>query len=157
MLQLLRIVGIAFSLAAATASNASAASWKGIEPLVSRRADVLRVLGHPASENAANASMRFTTREGEVTVFLVTRDFAAQKGWGPAYEGSVVQIILQHEKAKDTPKSLGLEGNRQFTREARGDSVFYRNRKEGIIRIFRGGTLATTIYAPNDGGPGTDD
>lgn len=157
MLRLLRISGIAFSLAAATASTASAASWKGIEPLVSRRADVVHVLGQPASENAANESMRFTTREGEVTVFLVTRDFAAQKGWGPAYEGSVVQIILQHEKAKDTPKSLGLEGNRQFTREVRGDSVFYRNRKEGIIRIFRGGTLSTTIYAPKDGGPGTDD
>jgi hypothetical protein len=155
--RILRISVIALIHSAAAVSIARGASWKGIEPLVSRRADVVRVLGQPASENSADASMRFATREGQVTVYLVTRDFAAQKGWGPAYEGSVVQIILQHEKAPDTPRSLGLEGNRQFTREVRGDSVFYRNRKEGVIYIFKGGKLATTIYSPKDGGPGTDD
>ncbi len=154
--RLFRISGIAPILVLAAVSTASAASWKGIEPLASRRADVIRVLGKPVAENA-DSSMRFSTREGEATVSLVTRDFAALKRWDPAYEGTVVQIILQHANARDTPKSLGLEGNRRFTREVRGDSVFYRNRKEGIIRIFKGGKLATTIYSPNDGGPGTDD
>lgn len=154
---LFRISAITSILFVAAVSTARAASWKGIEPLVSRRDDVVRVLGKPVSESGAGTSMRFSTREGEATVFLVTRDFAVLKGWDPAYEGTVVQIILQHANAGDTPKSLGLDGNRQFTREARGDSVFYRNRKEGIIRIFKGGRLATTIYSPKDGGPGTDD
>ncbi|HEX5134452.1 MAG TPA: hypothetical protein VFW81_03585 [Thermoanaerobaculia bacterium] len=157
MIRPLRIPGIALLLALAAASAARAASWKGLEPLVSRRADVVRVLGKPTSENAADASMHFATRDGEATVFLVTRDFAALKGWDPASEGTVVQIIVQHENARDTPKSLGLEGNRRFDREVRGDSVFYRNRKEGIIYIFKAGKLATTIYSPKDGGPGSDD
>jgi hypothetical protein len=157
MTKLFRLGGIALLLAVAAASTAVAASWKGIEPLKSRRADVVAALGKPASENASDASMRFSTPEGEATVFLVTRDFAALKGWNPTYEGTVVQIIVQHTNSKETPKSLGLEGPRRIDREVRGDSVFYRNRKEGIIHIFKGGRLVTTIYAPKDGGPGTDD
>jgi hypothetical protein len=52
---------------------------------------------------------------------------------------------------------LRLDGNPRFDREVRGGSVFYRNRKEGVIRIFTNGRLATSIFAPEDGGPGTDD
>jgi hypothetical protein len=152
-----RILGVAAILAATTVSTAQAASWKGIEPLTSRRPDVIRILGQPASENAADASMRFATREGGVIVSLTTRDFAARKGWPPALEGTVVQILLQHEKSKDTPKSLRLDGNPRFDREVRGESVLYRNRKDGIIRIFTAGKLTTSIYSPADGGPLPDD
>jgi hypothetical protein len=152
-----RTLGIASILIAAAVSTASAATWKGIEPLKSRRDDVIRILGKPASENSANASMAFATREGAATVSFVTQDFAALKGWPAELEGTVVQILLQHENSKDTPKSLGLEGNRKIDREVRGDSVFYRDRKEGIIRIFKGNKLVTTIYAPEDGGPGAYD
>jgi hypothetical protein len=152
-----RKLGLAAVLCVATVSTAHAATWKGIEPLKSRRADVVRILGKPASENAADASMRFATPEGGVIVSLVTRDFAAQKGWSPELEGTVVQILLQHEGSKETPKSLRLDGNPRFDREVRGGSVFYRNRKEGVIRIFTNGRLATSIFAPEDGGPGTDD
>lgn len=156
MSRFLRIAGIALALAAGS-SAADGAGWKGIEPLQSRRADVIRVLGKPIDENAAGTSMRFATREGEATVFLVTREFAGEKRWDPAVEGTVVQIILQHENSKKTPKALGLEGNNRFERQVRGDSVFYRNRKDGIIHIFKDGKLATTIYAPADGGPGAND
>jgi hypothetical protein len=152
-----RAAGIAGLVLAMLAPPAIAAPWRGIEPLKSRRADVLRILGKPASENAAEASLRFATPEGAATVYLVTRDFAALKGWAPTYEGTVVQIIVQHENAKDTPKSLGLEGNRRIDREVRGDSVFYRDRKAGLIRIFQAGKLVTSIFAPEDGGPGPDD
>jgi hypothetical protein len=152
-----RKLGLAAILCVATVSTAHAATWKGIEPLKSRRADVVRILGKPASENSADASMRFATAEGGVIVSLVTRDFAAQKGWSPELEGTVVQILLQHEGSKETPKSLRLDGNPRFDREVRGGSVFYRNRKEGVIRIFTNGRLATSIFAPEDGGPGTDD
>lgn len=156
---MLRRTGIAAILAATVVvSTARAASWKGIDPLKTRRADVVRILGKPASENAADSSMRFSTPEGVATVSFVTRDFAALKGWDAALEGTVVQILLQHENSKETARSLGLEGNRKIDREARGDLVFYRDRKEGIIRIFnKSGKLATTIYAPADGGPGAYD
>jgi hypothetical protein len=152
-----RKLGLVTILCALAVSTAHAATWKGIEPLKSRRADVLRILGKPAAENPADASMRFATPEGSATVSLVTRDFAAQKGWSPELEGTVVQILLQHEGSKETPKSLRLDGNPRFDREVRGPSVFYRNRKEGIIRIFTNGRLATSIFAPEDGGPGSDD
>lgn len=142
----IRIAGIAVLVLATFAPVAAAASWKGIEPLKSRRADVLRILGKPASENAAEASMKFATPEGVATVYLVTRDFAALKGWDPSSEGTVVQILLQHENAKDTPKSLGLEGNPRIDREVRGDSVFYRDQKAGLIRIFKANKLVTTIF-----------
>ena len=152
-------VGIVVILAiAVVASTVRAASWKGIDPLKTRRADVIRILGKPASENAADSSMRFSTPEGVATVSFVTQDFGALKGWDPALVGTVVQILLQHENSKETAKSLGLEGNRKLDREVRGDLVFYRDRKEGIIRIFdKSGKLATTIYAPADGGPGAND
>jgi hypothetical protein len=154
-----RKVGIAVILAVAFAASAArAASWRGIDPLNSRRADVMRILGKPASENAADSSMRFSTPEGVATVSFVTQDFGALKGWDPALVGTVVQILLQHENSKETAKSLGLEGNRKLDREERGELVFYRDRKEGIIRIFnKNGKLATTIYAPADGGPGKND
>jgi hypothetical protein len=151
------ILGLAVIVAATMVSTAHAAAWKGIEPLASRRPDVIRILGNPASENPADASMRFATREGSAIVSLVTRDFAARKGWPSQLEGTVVQILLQHEKSKDTPKSLRLQGNPRFDREVRGDSVLYRNRKEGIIRVFTGGKLVTSIYSPADGGPLPDD
>ena len=152
-----RKLGLVTILCAVAVSTAHAATWNGVEPLKSRRADVLRILGKPAAENPADASIRFATPEGGVTVSLVTRDFAAQKGWSPELEGTVVQILLQHAGSKETPKSLRLDGNPRFDREVRGASVFYRNRQEGIIRIFTNGKLATSIFAPEDGGPGSDD
>jgi hypothetical protein len=152
-----RIVAITAITFAAVAGLAQAASWKGIEPLKARRADVIRILGKPVSGGPTDPSMRFTTRDGVAIVSFVRRDFGALKGWDPQLEGTVVQILIQHEGSKDTPRSLGLEGNAKFDRQEKGDTVFYRNRKEGIIRIFKAGKLATTIYAPADGGPGAYD
>ena len=130
------------------AVGARAASWKGIEPLKSRRTDVERALGAPARETQSDGALHFDVAGGRVTVFFVSAQFVASKKLSPALEGTVLQIVLQHDKASDTPESMGLDKNKKFERDEKGNVRLYTNAKEGVIYTFVGGRLNTTRYTP---------
>ncbi|HYE12937.1 MAG TPA: hypothetical protein VD968_00685 [Pyrinomonadaceae bacterium] len=130
------------------AQPARAASWKGLEPFVSKRADVERVLGAPASDRVAeNGTLHFNVSGGTVTVFFVTPKFVAAKKLSPSLEGTVLQIVLQHERATDTPESLNLVQNSAFERQAKGPTEVYTNAKDGVIYTFIDSRLRTTRYS----------
>ena len=131
----------------AGAPAAGAASWKGIEPLKSRRADVERVLGRAARETTADGALHFDVAGGRVTIFFLTAKTVAAKKMSPELEGTVLQIVLQHDAASDTPESLGLDKGKRFEREAKGDVLFYNNQRDGVAYIFIGGKLRTTRYS----------
>ena len=84
-----------------------------------------------------------------VTVAFVTARFVANKKLSRDLEGTVLQIILQHDNSNDTPESLGLKDKRGFEREERQGATVYSNMKEGIIYTFYGGKLKTTRYTPS--------
>jgi len=142
------LVALAFvALFVADAAVAGAASWKGIEPLKSRRADVERVLGRAARETMADGALHFDVAGGRVTIFFLTAKTVAVKKLSPELEGTVLQIVLQHDTAPDTPESLGLDKNKRFEREQKGDVLFYNNQRDGTAYIFIGGKLRTTRYS----------
>jgi hypothetical protein len=128
--------------------SALAATWKGLEPFVSKRADVERVLGAPTADHMAqNGTLQFKVSGGSVTVFFVTPKFIAAKKLSPALEGTILQIVLQHERATDTPESLNVVSNSAFKRQAdKGVEVFI-NEKEGLMYTFVESKLKTTRYA----------
>ncbi|HWS86754.1 MAG TPA: hypothetical protein VN282_07305 [Pyrinomonadaceae bacterium] len=144
---------VALSLAAALAvllpaGVARAATWKGLEPFVSKRADVERVLGAPVSDRLAeDGTLEFNVSGGRVTVFFVTPKFVASKKLPAHYEGTVLQIVLQHESAQDTPESMNLVTNKSFKREAKGSVEKYSDDKEGLFYTFVESRLKTTRYA----------
>ena len=63
------------------------------------------------------------------------------------YEGTVLQIVLQHQSAQDTPESLNLVTNKAFKREAQGNVEKYTDEKDGLIYTFVESRLKTTRYA----------
>ena len=144
---------VALSLAAAltvllTAGAARAATWKGLEPFVSKRADVELALGAPVADRfSEDGTMEFRVDGGKVTIFFVTPKFVASKRLPPQYEGTVLQIVLQHERAQDTPESLNLVSNKAFKREAQGSVEKYTDEKDGLIYTFVESRLKTTRYA----------
>jgi hypothetical protein len=126
---------------------AHAASWKGIEPLKSKRADVERALGAPVRETPSDGGLHFNVAGGKVTVFFVTPKFIAAKKLSPALEGTVLQIVLQHERAIDTPEMLGLDKDKKFERTSDGKIAVYTNNKDGLSYTFVEGRLTTTRYS----------
>jgi hypothetical protein len=127
---------------------AQGATWHGLEPLKSRRGDVEREFGKGADDVPnANGALRFKVAGGTVTITFVTAKFVATKKLAADYEGTVLEIVLQHENAQDTPDSLGLPKNDNFKREAQGNVVVFRNLKDGIAYTFINGRLHTTRYA----------
>jgi hypothetical protein len=144
---------VALSLAAAlavllTAGNVRAATWKGLEPFVSKRADVERVLGAPTADRLAeDGTLEFNVSGGKVTIFFVTPKFVATKKLPAHYEGTVLQIVLQHESAQDTPESMNLVTNKSFKREAQRNVEKYSDDKEGIFYTFVESRLKTTRYS----------
>ena len=131
-----------------SAAGARAASWKGLEPFVSKRADVERVLGAPVADRMAqDGSLKFNVSGGSVTVFFVTPKFIATKRLSPKLEGTILQIVLSHDHAADTPESMNLVNNKAFKREAKGEVEKYTDEKEGIVYTFVGSHLKTTRYA----------
>jgi hypothetical protein len=130
--------------------SATAAGWHGIEPLKSRRADVERALGTPVKDQPGeNGTLQFKVAGGMVTVGFVNAKFIASKKLSPELEGTVLQVVLQHENSSDTPESMALAEKSDFKREdSQGASVFT-NQKEGIIYTFIGGRLRTTYYTPS--------
>ncbi|HEX8179694.1 MAG TPA: hypothetical protein VF525_09160 [Pyrinomonadaceae bacterium] len=128
---------------------AQAAAWHGLEPLKSRRGDVERELGKAFDDVPnANGALRFKVAGGTVTVTFVTAKFVATKKLNAAYEGTVLEIVLQHDSAADTPESMNLGKNGDFQRDAQGAVLVYRNLKDGIAYTFVNGHLRTTRYAP---------
>jgi len=147
-----RALGLYVSVAALglllSATNARAATWKGLEPFVSKRAEVERVLGAPRVDRyATDGTLEFGVSGGRVTVFFVTPKFVASKRLPQHYEGTVLQIVLQHETAQDTPESMNLVSNKSFKREAQGSVEKYSDDKEGIFYTFVESRLKTTRYS----------
>ncbi len=148
-----RARNLAFSLAAAltvllSAGAARAATWKGLEPFVSKRADVEQALGAPVADRfAEDGTLEFNVSGGRVTVFFVTSKFITSKKLSPALEGTVLQIVLQHQSAQDTPESMNLVSNKSFKREASGPVEKYTDEKDGLIYTFVESRLKTTRYA----------
>jgi hypothetical protein len=132
------------------ARPARAESWGGIEPLKSRRVDVEKLLGAPLNQPGADDSkLHFNVAGGAVTVTFVTSKFVANKKLSPDYEGTVLQIVLQHERSSETPESLNLPKNRAFDRQEEKDITVYLNLKGGVTYTFIKGTLRTTRYSPS--------
>ncbi|HKO35779.1 MAG TPA: hypothetical protein VJV21_04830 [Pyrinomonadaceae bacterium] len=127
------------------ASAVRAASWQGLEPFKSRRGDVLQALGKPLSD-PFGGPVTFKILGGTASISFVDANFVRAKKLQSELEGTVLQIILQHESSSDTPDSMGLLKNRDFTREEAKDALIFRNLKEGVVYTFLNGTLKTTRY-----------
>jgi hypothetical protein len=141
---------VGFVVAASLAQTTQGASWNSIEPLKSRRADVLQVLGPPVSESP-DGVLRFNVMGGSVQISFVDDKFVTAKKLKPELAGTVLQIVLQHQHSSDTPESMKLPANRQFVREAGKGITIFRNIKDGIVYSFIDGQLKTTRYTFADG------
>ena len=130
---------------------AAAASWSNIEPLKSRRADVERALGAATKDQPGeNGILYFKVAGGMVTIAFIDARFVAAKKLSPELEGTVRQIVLQHEKSSETPDSLGLTTNSNFKREEGPSGISkYTNLKDGIVYTFVNGKLKTTYFTPS--------
>jgi len=142
-------IAIAFAALIISSPIGRAGNWSGIEPLKSRRADVERLLGKPLKEQpGANGTLHFKVGGGLVTVAFIDARFVATKKLLPELEGTVRQVVLQHESAVDTPETMNLSGKSNFERQDGQGVIVYRNLKEGIVYTFLGGKLKTTYYTP---------
>ncbi len=139
-------LSIAFAVVSA-APAARAAAWSGIEPLKSRRSDVERVLGKPIEDKPGQTgTLKFKVAGGTVTVAFIDARFVAAHRLVPALEGTVRQIVLQHDSSSETPESMKLTNNGSFERESRGQVTVFRNARDGLAYTFVGGRLRTTYY-----------
>lgn len=125
--------------------DASAASWHGIEPFKTRRAEVLQILGTPISESA-DGVLRFSVSGGSVQVSFVNEKFVTAKKLRPELAGTVLLIVLQHEHSSETAESMKLLKNQSFVRDEVHNIAFFRNIKDGIVYTFIDGRLKTTRY-----------
>jgi hypothetical protein len=141
---------LVFAALVIISSPAKAAPWGGIEPLKSRRADVERLLGKPLRDQpGSNGTLHFKVAGGVVTIVFVDARFVATKKLFPEMEGTVRQIVLQHENASETPESLNITSNSNFERQEGQGTIVYRNLKEGIVYTFIGGKLKTSYFTPS--------
>lgn len=127
------------------AQSAPAASWNGIEPLKSTRADVIKILGQPIGEST-DGVLRFSVMGGSVQVIFVSDKFLTAKKLRPELAGTVLEIVLQHEHSNETPESMNLLKNKSFTRDETKTTTIFRNIKEGIIYTFIDDKLKSTRY-----------
>ena len=142
------VVAALAALAASGVVGARAGTWKGLEPFVSKRADVERVLGTPTMDRfSQRGTLEFNVSGGSVTVQFVDAKFVAAKKLSPEREGTVLQIVLQHANAADTPQSLGVDTNKDFEHKGDRNVAVYSNAKEGIFYTFVDNKLKTTRYA----------
>lgn len=140
------VIAIAFVSALIFSSvPARAAAWNGIEPLKTRRDEVVKLLGAPVGESP-DGVMRFNINGGSVQVSFVNDKFVAAKKLRTELAGTVLEIVLQHDHSSDTPESLKLLKNQAFTRDETKTSTIFRNMKEGLIYTFVEGMLRTTRY-----------
>src|SRR5262245_61465641 len=143
VLRLIPALAIVFAIF--FSAEASAASWNGIEPFKSNRADVTKILGQPISESPEGV-LRFAVMGGSAQVSFVNEKFVSAKKLRPELVGTVLEIVLQHDHSSDTPESLKLVQNKAFTRDETKTSTIYRNMKQGLIYTFFDGRLKTTRY-----------
>src|SRR4030095_1274478 len=136
-------LGILFTFSIAV--DAPAAAWNGIEPFKSSRADVLKILGQPIGESP-DGVLRFAVMGGSAQVSFVNEKFVAAKKLKPQLVGTVLEIVLQHERSSDTPESMNLLKNTAFTQDKTQTSTIFRNMKQGLIYTFFQGTLKSTRY-----------
>jgi hypothetical protein len=141
-------LGILFALL--IAAHASAASWNGIEPFKTTKADVLKILGQPIGESP-DGVLRFPVMGGSAQVSFVNEKFVTAKKLKPQLVGTVLEVVLQHDRSSDTPESMNLLKNNAFTRDETQTSTIFRNMKEGLIYTFFQGTLKSTRYTFADG------
>jgi hypothetical protein len=128
--------------------DARAATWKGLEPLVSRRADVERVLGPPSeSRPAKDGTLEFDLPDGPVTVYFVTPKFIAARKLPPRIEGTVLLILVQHPSSMVTPGSMRLPAKLEFERQVIGPTEIYSNPRDGIYYTFIESRLRNTRYS----------
>ena len=142
-------VSIPLLLLLLSSVSAKAGSWHGIEPLKTSRADVLKILGTPVTDNG-DGPLTFKVMGGTVTIFFVDQNLVHTKRLRANVAGTVLQIVLQHENSSDTAESLGLLKNKSYTREEAKEAVIFRNLKEGIVYTFVKGKLKTTRYTFSD-------
>jgi hypothetical protein len=126
-------------------SSAIAASWNGIEPLKTRRDDVIKKLGTPIGESP-DGVLRFNVVGGTVQVSFVNERFVSAKKLRSDLVGTVLEVVLQHESSSDTPDSLKLADNHSFVKDESKGTTIFRNMKEGLIYTFIQGSLRTTRY-----------
>lgn len=148
VLSALGVLAASFAVLMLASIGTRAATWKGLEPFVSKRADVERILGKPSEDRLAkDGTLHFELREGPVAVSFVTARFIAVKKLSPALEGTVLQILVQHPVSSATPESLNLAKNPDYEKQASGPTEVYTNPKDGIYYTFVGGHLKTTRYS----------
>jgi hypothetical protein len=129
------------------ARQARATPWGEIEPLKSRRADVERVLGKPLEDKPGQTgTLRFKVQGGTVQVAFVDERFVRAHKLSPETEGTVRQVVLQHDASSDTPDTMRLANNSAFERDPQGNAVIFRNLRDGISYTFIEGRLRTTYY-----------
>lgn len=141
------IASLVFVALASTSlpTKARAASWHGIEPFKTPRAEVLRILGTPISETP-DGVLRFSVSGGSVQISFVNEKFVTAKKLRPELAGTVLLIVLQHEHSSETPESMNLLKNKDFVRDVARTIVVFRNIKDGIVYTFMDGQLKTTRY-----------
>lgn len=142
------VLSVFATLLLCTIEAAQAGHWREIEPLKSRRVDVERALGRPVENKIGETgTLTFKVEGGTVKVSFVTAKFIAAKKLSPELEGTVLQIVLQHERAVDTPESLNLLNNPDFEREEKNGVAHFRNVKKGLSYTFVENKLKTTWYS----------
>lgn len=129
--------------------SSQAAAWNGIEPLKSRRDDVLKILGKPLREGQTGA-LQFQVAGGVVIISFVDDKFVTAKKLRSELVGTVLEIVLQHDTSSDTPETMKLAEKKAFIRDASGNSAVFRNPKDGIAYTFQNGKLRTTRYTFSD-------
>jgi len=127
------------------AKKVGAASWNGIEPFKTSRAEVLKIMGPPVSESTEGV-LRFNVSGGSVQISFVNEKFVANKKLRPELAGAVLEIVLQHEHSSETAESMKLLKNRDFSRDDVRNISIFRNIKDGVVYTFIDGRLKTTRY-----------
>jgi hypothetical protein len=127
------------------ARDANAASWQGIEPLKTRRAEVVQILGQPISQSPEGV-LRFNVSGGSVQVSFTDEKFVTAKKLRAELAGTVLEIVLQHEHSSETVESMNLPKNHNFVRDEVRNVAIFRNVKDGIVYTFIDGRLKTTRY-----------
>src|SRR5437762_13801987 len=127
------------------AQTAFAASWNGIEPFKTTRAEVIKILGQPIGEST-DGVLRFTVMGGTVQVSFVSNNFMKAKKLRPELVGTVLEIVLQHENSSDTPVTMKLIDNKAFVRDETKTTTVFRNLKDGLLYTFMDDKLKSTRY-----------
>jgi hypothetical protein len=142
------VLAAAFAALMFASQETQAATWKGLEPFVSKRADVERVLGRPTADRLAkDGTLQFARPDGAVNISFVTPKFIVARKLSPALEGTVLLIVVQHTASSDTPESLNLVKNPDYEKVASGPTQVYTNPKDGIYYTFVESRLKTTRYS----------